>query len=176
MPESWYEYIIKSAADVNMNMLRIWGGGIYEMDAFYEMCDKYGILVWQDMMFACGMFPADEHYLNSVAEEVKDNVKRLRNHPCIALWNGNNENEISYFGWGWKDRYTPEEDRIYQSNLHKLFYDVIPEAIQAVDETRYYHPTSPVTGYNNIDYNMGDVHFWSVWKGGWLEEYTEAKT
>lgn len=175
VPESWYEYIIKSAADVNMNMLRIWGGGIYEMDAFYEMCDKYGILVWQDMMFACGMFPADEHYLNSVAEEVKDNVKRLRNHPCIALWNGNNENEISYFGWGWKDRYTPEEDRIYQSNLHKLFYDVIPEAIQAVDETRYYHPTSPVTGYNNIDYNMGDVHFWSVWKGGWLEEYTEAK-
>ena len=173
--DSWYEYIIKSAADVNMNMLRIWGGGIYEMDIFYEMCDKYGILVWQDMMFACGMFPADEHYLNSVAEEVKDNVKRLRNHPCIALWNGNNENEISYFGWGWKDRYTPEEDRIYQSNLHKLFYEVIPEAIQAVDETRYYHPTSPVTGYNNIDYNMEDVHFWSVWKGGWLEEYTEAK-
>lgn len=77
VPESWYEYIIKSAADVNMNMLRIWGGGIYEMDAFYEMCDKYGILVWQDMMFACGMFPADEHYLNSVAEEVKDNVKTL---------------------------------------------------------------------------------------------------
>lgn len=175
VPDSWYEYIIKSAADVNMNMLRIWGGGIYEKDAFYEMCDKYGILVWQDMMFACGMFPADEHYLNSVAEEVKDNVKRLRNHPCIALWNGNNENEISYFGWGWKDRYTPEEDRIYQSNLYKLFYEVIPEAIQAVDETRYYHPTSPVTGYNDIDYNMGDVHFWSVWKGGWLEEYTEVK-
>lgn len=172
--DSWYEYIIKSAADVNMNMLRIWGGGIYEKDIFYEMCDKYGILVWQDMMFACGMFPADEHYLNSVAEEVKDNVKRLRNHPCIALWNGNNENEISYFGWGWKDRYTPQEDRIYQSNLHQLFYEVIPEAIQAVDETRYYHPTSPVTGYNNIDYSMGDVHFWSVWKGGWLEEYTEA--
>lgn len=174
-PDTWYEYIIKSAADVNMNMLRIWGGGIYEKDVFYEMCDKYGILVWQDMMFACGMFPADEHYLNSVTEEVKDNVKRLRNHPSIALWNGNNENEISYFGWGWKNRYTPEEDRIYQSNLHKLFYKVIPEAIQAVDETRYYHPTSPVTGYNDIGYNMGDVHFWSVWKGGWLEEYTEAK-
>lgn len=173
--DSWYEYIIKSAADVNMNMLRIWGGGIYERDVFYEMCDKYGILVWQDMMFACGMFPADEHYLNNVAEEVKDNVKRLRNHPCIALWNGNNENEISYFGWGWKNKYSSEEDRIYQSNLYRLFYEVIPEAIQVVDETRYYHPTSPVTGYNDIGYNMGDVHFWSVWKGGWLEEYTEAK-
>lgn len=173
--ESWYEYIIKSAAEVNMNMLRIWGGGIYEKDVFYDMCDKYGILVWQDMMFACGMFPADRIYLDNVANEVKDNVKRLRNHPSIALWNGNNENEISYFEWGWRDQYTPEQDRIYQANLKTLFYEVIPQAIASVDDTRYYHPTSPVTGYNNIPYNMGDVHFWSVWKGGWVEEYTEQK-
>ena len=173
VPDSVNEYRIKLLKEMGSNAYRCAHGN--PNPEILDYCDKYGILVWQDMMFACGMFPADEHYLNSVAEEVKDNVKRLRNHPCIALWNGNNENEISYFGWGWKDRYTPEEDRIYQSNLHKLFYDVIPEAIQAVDETRYYHPTSPVTGYNNIDYNMGDVHFWSVWKGGWLEEYTEAK-
>lgn len=172
--DSKYEYIIKSAADVNMNMLRIWGGGTYEKDIFYEMCDKYGILVWQDMMFACGMFPADNAYLTSVQEEVKDNVKRLRNHPSIALWNGNNENEISYFGWGWNNNYTPEEDRVYQNNLKKLFYEAIPEAIYSADNTRYYHPTSPNTGYNNIGYNMGDVHFWSVWKGGWLEEYTDS--
>ena len=173
VPDSVNEYRIKLLKEMGSNAYRCAHGN--PNPEILDYCDKYGILVWQDMMFACGMFPADEHYLNSVAEEVKDNVKRLRNHPCIALWNGNNENEISYFGWGWKDRYTSEEDRIYQSNLHKLFYDVIPEAIQAVDETRYYHPTSPVTGYNNIDYNMGDVHFWSVWKGGWLEEYTEAK-
>lgn len=172
--DSKYEYIIKSAADVNMNMLRIWGGGTYEKDIFYELCDKYGILVWQDMMFACGMFPADEQYLASVQEEVKDNVKRLRNHPSIALWNGNNENEISYFGWGWNNLYTPEEDRVYRDNLKKLFYDAIPAAIYSVDNTRYYHPTSPNTGYNNIGHNMGDVHFWSVWKGGWLEEYTDS--
>ena len=173
-PEN-YKRTILDAAGVNMNMLRVWGGGIYENDVFYDLCDEHGIMIWQDFMFACSMYPAEGALLDNIHQEAVDNVKRLRNHPCIALWNGNNENEISYFGWGWKDRYTPEEDRIYQSNLHKLFYDVIPEAIQAVDETRYYHPTSPVTGYNNIDYNMGDVHFWSVWKGGWLEEYTEAK-
>ena len=69
VPDSWYEYIIKSAADVNMNMLRIWGGGIYEMDIFYEMCDKYGILVWHDKMYASGMFPPDENYLKTVYDE-----------------------------------------------------------------------------------------------------------
>lgn len=170
-----YEHIIKSAADANMNMLRIWGGGIYEKDIFYDLCDKYGILVWQDMMFACGMFPADRHYLDNVAEEIKDNIKRLRNHPCIALWNGNNENEISYYGWGWKGTLSEEHQRIYEANLMKLFHEVIPAAIQSQDKSRYYHPTSPTTGYNGIGPNMGDVHYWSVWKGGWVEEYLECK-
>ncbi len=167
-----YHSIVKAAADVNMNMLRVWGGGIYEDDAFYAACDKYGILVWQDMMFACGMFPANEQYLQSVASEVSDNVKRLRHHPSIALWNGNNENEISYYGWGWRDKYTPEQQRIYEADLQKLFYETIPQAISTQDKSRYYHPTSPTTGYNGRDYKQGDVHFWSVWKGGWIEEYT----
>lgn len=166
-----YEHIVKTAAISNMNMLRIWGGGIYENDVFYELCDRYGILIWHDMMFACGMFPADEKYLESVSNEVKDNVIRLRNHPSIALWNGNNENEISYFGWGWRDRLSPEADRIYQADLEKLFYGTIPDALEETDGTRYYHPTSPVTGYNGVGSNYGDVHFWSVWKGGWIEEY-----
>ena len=170
-----YEHIIKSAADANMNMLRIWGGGIYEKDVFYDLCDKYGILVWQDMMFACGMFPADEDYLNNVTQEIKDNIKRLRNHPCIALWNGNNENEISYYGWGWKGTLSPEHQRIYEANLVKLFHQVIPAAILSQDKSRYYHPTSPNTGYNDIGMNMGDVHFWWVWKGGWVEEYLKPE-
>ena len=173
--EARYEQMLGSAADANMNMIRIWGGGIYEPDIFYDICDRKGILLWHDMMFACGMFPADDHYLNSVAEEVKDNVKRLRNHPSIALWCGNNENEISYFEWGWRGKYTPEQDRIYQSNLKKLFYEVIPEAIKDYDDTRYYHPTSPVTGYNGIGYGEGDAHFWWVWKGGWIEEYLKPE-
>lgn len=166
-----YEHIIKSAVDANMNMLRVWGGGIYEKEVFYNLCDKYGIMVWQDMMFACGMFPADEAYLASVSHEVKDNVRRLRNHPSIVMWNGNNENEISYFEWGWQRTLSERDDKIYQSNLCKLFYDVIPAAINDVDASRYYHPTSPNTGYNNIGYNMGDVHLWSVWKGGDVEDY-----
>lgn len=169
--DAHYEHIIRSAAEANMNMLRVWGGGIYEKDIFYELCDKYGILVWQDMMFACGMFPADRYYLDNVYNEVADNVRRLRNHPSIALWNGNNENEISYFEWGWRNKMAPENDRVYQGNLKKLFYDVIPSAINSVDASRYYHPTSPNTGYNDMGYNMGDVHLWSVWKGGDVEDY-----
>lgn len=173
IPDARYEHIVRSAAECNMNMLRVWGGGIYERDLFYELCDRYGLLVWQDMMFACGMFPADSRYLASVEAEVRDNVRRLRNHPSIVLWNGNNENEISYYGWGWRDK-TPEAWRAsYERDLHKLFYETIPRAIAAEDDTRYYHPTSPSTGYSGIGCNMGDVHFWSVWKGGWIEEYTQ---
>jgi len=156
-----YEYYIQSAVDANMNMLRVWGGGIYEEDLFYELCDKNGLLVWQDIMFACGMFPADPEYLRSVKEEVRYNVKRLRNHPSIALWCGNNENEISWFGWGWKDKYDKKSQEIYVSNLKKLFYETIPEAIGEFDD-RYYHATSPNTGYNDIPANFGDVHLWDT--------------
>ncbi|KXX67692.1 glycoside hydrolase family 2 protein [Flammeovirga sp. SJP92] len=158
--EEKYRYYIQQAVDANMNMLRVWGGGIYEEDIFYDLCDENGLLVWQDIMFACGMFPADQDYLQSVTEEVKYNVKRLRNHPSIALWNGNNENEISWHEWGWKHKYTDEEQKIYIGNLKKLFYNVIPDAIATMDQTRHYHPTSPNTGYNNISENYGDVHLW----------------
>lgn len=169
--DAGYERIVRAAAAAQMNMLRVWGGGIYESDSFYDWCDRCGILVWQDMMFACGMFPADEAYLQSVAAEVRDNVRRLRNHPCIALWNGNNENEISYYEWGWQRTLTPEQDRDYQAGMHRLFRETIPAAIAAEDDTRYYHPTSPDTGYNGIGYDAGDVHYWAVWKGAWIEEY-----
>lgn len=166
-----YEYYIKVAVESNMNMLRVWGGGIYEEDYFYELCDKNGILVWQDIMFACGMFPVDEEFTNTVEQEVIDNVKRLRNHACIALWNGNNENEISWYHWGWKDRYTKEQQTSYEANMKKLFYDVIPNAISKADKTRYYHPTSPNTGYNDIPFSYGDVHYWDTKGDASLETY-----
>lgn len=169
-----YQRLIQAAVDANMNMLRVWGGGIYENDTFYELCDEHGILVWQDIMFACGMFPADARYLESVSQEVADNVRRLRNHPCIALWNGNNENEISYFEWGWKKLMTDEADGVYQKELRKLFYETIPAAIQSADTSRFYHPTSPDTGYNGIGHNMGDVHLWTVWKGADVEDYLKS--
>ena len=96
-----YEGVIKQATDVNMNMLRIWGGGFFENDLFYELCDQNGLLVWQDFMFACAMYPSDEAFINNVRQETIDNIKRLRNHPCIALWCGNNENLIGWNDWNW---------------------------------------------------------------------------
>lgn len=94
-----YEKTILDAANVNMNMLRIWGGGIYENDLFYELCDRYGILVWQDFMFACSLYPAEGELLENIRQEAIDNVKRLRNHACIALWCGNNECNDAWFNW-----------------------------------------------------------------------------
>jgi len=91
-----YELIVKSAADANMNMLRVWGGGIYENDIFYDLCDKYGIMIWQDFIFACAMYPGDEAFLENIKQEAIQNVKRLRNHPCIAIWCGNNEMDIAW--------------------------------------------------------------------------------
>ena len=166
-----YAYLLESAAASNMNMIRVWGGGLYESEDFYRICDSLGIMVWQDMAFACGMFPSDTAYLENVKAEVKDNVRRLRSHPSLVLWCGNNENEISYFEWGWNRTLTPLQQQDYESGLRKLFYDVIPATIASEDDTRYYHPSSPSTGHSNVPYSMGDAHMWSVWKGGWVEEY-----
>lgn len=166
-----YRRMIDAAADANMNMLRIWGGGIYEDDLFYELCDRRGILVWQDMMFACGMFPGDRAFEENVREEIKQQVERLYNHPCLALWCGNNENTISWYGWGWRELTDEKFRASYEANLHRLFEKVIPDAIRTVDTLRSYHPSSPATGYNGIGHNEGDVHEWWVWKGGMVEEY-----
>ncbi len=98
-----YRQLIKSVRDTNMNMLRVWGGGIYESDDFYDLCDELGILVWQDFMFACSMYPGDREFLENVRQEAVDNVKRLRHHPSIVIWCGNNEVETAWMHWGWKE-------------------------------------------------------------------------
>lgn len=170
-----YTSAVNDAVRANMNMLRVWGGGFYESDDFCDACDRAGILVWQDMAFACGMFPSDNAYLESVKAEVRDNVSRLRNHPSLALWCGNNENEISYFEWGWNRTITVEQRREYESSLHRLFYEVIPETISSADASRYYHPGSPSTGFNGIPYSEGDAHYWGVWKGAWVEDYLKPE-
>ena len=99
---SKYQQIFDDAVAANMNMLRVWGGGIYENDEFYQLADQHGILIWQDFMFACSLYPADNNFLNTVANEVEYNVKRLRNHACIALWCGNNEVLSAWERWGWR--------------------------------------------------------------------------
>jgi beta-mannosidase len=158
-----YEHAIRSAELANMNMLRAWGGGIYEDDRFYELCDRYGILVWQDMMFACAMYPANDEFLDNVRREVADNVRRICNHPSLALYCGNNENEIGWHTWGWKEQYPREVQEIYERNMHTLFNEVIRDAVREADPTRYYHPSSPSAGIRDNDTGSGDIHYWGVW-------------
>lgn len=170
-----YAKVVQDAVDAHMNMLRVWGGGIYEDDAFYELCDANGILVWQDFMFACAMYPGDEAFLENARLEAIDNVIRLRNHPSIALWCGNNENNTawSYYedgGWGWKERYMPNErEEINQAYLD-LFHRILPEVVSSYTDGRDYWPSSPQAGYEasekaTYESNSGDTHYWGVWHG-----------
>ena len=161
-----YVNLIGSARDANMNMLREWGGGIYEPDIFYELCDEMGIMVWQDFMFACSMYPAHQEFLDSVKIEAEYQVNRLKIHPSIILWCGNNEIAIAWHGWGWKE----ELPNSVWEDYAKIFHEVLPEVCRNLDSKRLYWPSSP--GYttklpkNNQIYGSGDNHFWGVWHGG----------
>ena len=159
------EFMVRSAAEAHMNMLRVWGGGIYEDDQFYDLCDRYGILLWHDLMFACAMYPADDRFLETVRAEIIDNVARIRNHSCLALYCGNNENDAGWYSWGWKKLYSPEVQKEYEGNLHRLFGEVIPAALREADPTRYYHPSSPTAGSLGVSPMAGDLHYWGVWHG-----------
>ena len=156
-----YRQLLGSARAANMNMLRVWGGGIYEPDDFYELCDEMGLLVWQDFMFACSMYPGDEKFLESVRAEAADNVRRLRNHPSIALWCGNNEVETAWQHWGWKQNLPAS---LWDDYL-KLFHGVLPAAVAEHDPTRAYWPSSPSSNLEEDpdSRRTGDVHYWEVW-------------
>jgi beta-mannosidase len=166
-----YDSLLDSAVDANMNMIRVWGGGYYERDGFYEACDERGLLVWQDFMFACALYPSDEEYLESVESEVRDQVRRLADHPSIALWCGNNEVEMGLESW-FDD--ADDLERLKQG-YETLFYDVIGGAVAEEDDTRTYWPGSPSSGTGMQDpyqTNKGDIHYWDVWHDGAdFEEY-----
>ena len=147
-----------------MNMLRVWGGGIYEDDTFYDLCDELGICIWHDFMFACAVYPAfDEAFLANVRCEAEDNVRRLRHHPWIALWCGNNELEQGLVGPAWNDRQMSWED------YGTLFDKLLPEVTAALDPERDYWPCSPHSPHGDrADFNnprWGDAHLWDVWHG-----------
>jgi len=156
-----YRFLLQSVRDTNMNMLRVWGGGIYEADEFYELCDEMGILVWQDFMFACSMYPANQEFLDSVRAEAIDNVKRLRNHPSIVLWAGNNEVETAWRNWGWRQNLPAS---VWDDYL-KIFHGVLQEVTAQFDPSRTYWPSSPHGGLDDDPQSLrsGDVHFWQVW-------------
>ncbi|MCG2609934.1 glycoside hydrolase family 2 protein [Flavobacterium sp. SM15] len=168
--DSVYKSIVKNAVEANMNMLRVWGGGVYGDDAFYEECDKKGILVWQDFMFACAMYPGDEAFVQNVKQEVIDNVNRLQNHPSLALWCGNNESDEGWHNWGWQKQYkysAVDSTKIW-NDYKKLFHEVIPKTLDSLlpKEKNIYWPSSPSIGWGRKESLLqGDSHYWGVWWG-----------
>lgn len=155
--------LISDAQYVHMNMLRVWGGGIYESDTFYEQCDFFGIAVWQDFMFACGTYPSyDDAFMANVRAEAEDNIRRLRHHPSIALWCGNNEIEAGMLSSKWNQTLGWE-------NYGKLFDQLLPQVVAELDPQTAYWPGSPHTPVGNReDHNnpdSGDSHLWDVWHG-----------
>jgi len=161
-----YQKQIANAKEANMNMLRVWGGGIYENDDFYDLCDQEGILVWQDLMFACAMYPDDASFLSNVKAELVDNITRLRNHPSIALWCGNNEIDEGWNNWGWKKKFaaTPKDELKIANAYKTLFLDTIPATIATLDNTRAYHNSSPLFGWTHDESILfGDQHYWGLW-------------
>ncbi|TAD86669.1 MAG: glycoside hydrolase family 2 protein [Bacteroidetes bacterium] len=174
-----YRKIVLSAKESNMNMLRVWGGGIYEDDAFYDLCDEYGIMVWQDFMFAGGMVPGDDEFFNNVREEVKHQIKRLRHHPCIVVWCGNNEVDEAWHNWGWQNQFNlhgADSAKVW-NDYKRLFQDSLPVWVKQWDGTRPYTSTSPLNGWGRAkSFTEGDSHYWGVWWGLQDIEVFENKT
>ena len=157
-----YKTLLTSLKDANMNMLRVWGGGIYEDDYYYDLADEMGILVWQDFMFACSMYPGDAAFLDNVKHEAIDNVKRLRNHPSIVIWVGNNEIETAWQHWGgWKDK---NPDFVWE-DYKKIFLRLLPEVLDEYDPSRPYWQSSPSSNFqaDSEFQGIGDTHYWQVW-------------
>ncbi len=154
-----YEDLLTSAAQANMNMLRVWGGGIYEMEEFYDLCDQKGLLIWQDFMFACAIYPGNSEFLNSVKREAEYQIRRLANRACLALWCGNNEIEQMPR----EILKTKERQEAYEN----IFYRILPEAVARYDAETAYWPSSPHNpeGYwrGAKNESAGDCHFWDVW-------------
>ncbi|NGY03256.1 beta-mannosidase [Solimonas terrae] len=155
-----YERSLRAAADANMNMVRVWGGGVYEPDAFYRICDRLGLLVWQDFMFACSPYPDDDpHFTASVQHEVEEQVRRLRNHPSLALWCGNNEGQVLHQFVNLRTG----GDAPYPGD--RLFESLIPAVLQRLDPETPYRPGSPYGKPVHNSMRAGDVHNWTVWHG-----------
>ena len=159
-----YAKLLGAAADTHMNMLRVWGGGIYEQSIFYELCDQLGICIWQDFMFSCATYPTfDDDFMADVAQEARDNIRRLRHHACLALWCGNNELEQGLVSEEWTKR------TMSWADYSKLFDGLLPQLVAELDPETDYWPGSPHTPHDDrYDWNdprWGDAHIWDVWHG-----------
>jgi beta-mannosidase len=162
----WLEGLINSAAQAHQNMLRVWGGGFYEDERFFNLCDRYGILVWQEFIFSCSIYPLDEaDFVENVHQEVIQNVRRLRHRACLALWCGNNEMEWGWVDWNWN---RPELEDL-KTAYDQFFHHTLPGWCLAEDPDHAYWPSSPSsdTPFQNPNgQRQGDAHYWDVWHGG----------
>ncbi|MGB5058123.1 MAG: glycoside hydrolase family 2 protein [Candidatus Promineifilaceae bacterium] len=164
--DEYLETLIRGAAETHQNMLRVWGGGFFEEERFYDLCDRYGILVWQDFIFSCSVYPLDDpDFLENVRIEVEENMRRLRHRASLALWCGNNEMEWGWVDWGWKQR--PDLDDM-KAAYDRFFHHTLPAWCAAEDPDTAYWPSSPSsdTPFENPNgQQQGDAHYWDVWHG-----------
>ncbi|MBY0245326.1 MAG: glycoside hydrolase family 2 protein [Sphingobacteriaceae bacterium] len=160
--------LFNAMQESNYNMIRVWGGGTYGSDAFYDLADEKGIMVWQDFMFACTMYPSDAEFLENVAQEATDNIQRIQNHPSLAMWCGNNEIAVGWKNWGWQKTYQySEKDSLNLINGYdKLFKNLLPKLVKKHDKQRFYFHSSPISNWGKPeDFKKGDNHYWGIYHG-----------
>jgi len=159
------EFAAVSAA--NMNMLRVWGGGFYQDEQFYQLADQHGVLIWQDFMFACSLYPGDAAFLANVEREASYNIKRLRNHACIAMWCGNNEVDMGIARWDWPQKFGYSEQLFakLKQDYCQLFGQLLPGLVQQLDGDRFYLRSSPISFWEDDADHLANHHFWGVWHG-----------
>lgn len=158
------DYLLKSCVMANFNCIRVWGGGYYPSDTFYDLCDRYGLIVWQDLMYACNVYDVTDDFAETVRQETIDNARRLRHHASLGLWCGNNEIESAWDHWGDFQK----ETMYLRADYIKLFEDILPKALREADDETFYWPSSPSSGgcFDEPDSDRrGDVHYWAVWHG-----------
>ena len=162
--EKKLDYILESCRRAHFNCVRVWGGGYYPSDAFYDLCDEKGLIVWQDLMYACNVYDVTDAFAENCRQETYDNVRRLRHHASLGLWCGNNEIESAWDHWGDFQTETP----YLRADYIRLFEEVLPKAVQEADGETFYWHSSPSSGGcfdNPDDANRGDTHYWDVWHG-----------
>ena len=162
--EKKLDYILESCRRAHFNCVRVWGGGYYPSDAFYDLCDEKGLIVWQDLMYACNVYDVTYAFAENCRQETYDNVRRLRHHASLGLWCGNNEIESAWDHWGDFQKETP----YLRADYIRLFEEVLPKAVQEADGETFYWHSSPSSGGcfdNPDDANRGDTHYWDVWHG-----------
>ena len=169
------EQLFRDMTESHFNMVRVWGGGVYEDDKVYDLADQKGILVWQDFMFACTLYPSDTAFLENVKQEAADNIRRLRNHASLALWCGNNEIAVAIKNWGWQSgyAYTNKQWDSLQQGYDRLFKTILPQQVATYQPGVFYFHSSPISNWGKPEeFTRGDNHYWGVWHGmEWFEAF-----